>query len=361
MNHFTSRVGMLVFLGALSFAQQSWQDGFEGYAPGTKLDGVGGWRGFNGQANNRAVVSAAKAFTGSQSIELKPDADIVQELEGPVAGRWTVLAHVYVPSTATMNSAFVLFNRYEVAGPKRWAGQIIFDSSLGQCFIYDGANHPKRTTLETDRWVPIRFEIDLDIDWADVYYDGTFIAGYVWSAGVFGQNNNGRRSIAAVDLVRDPVVGGASVFFDAIQVTYRGGGFVGTRFCSPAVANSTGLPGTLTAFGSTQAPGDQPLRLHAAGLPPGAPLFLLVARNEDLLPNAFGGQGTLCLGAPIGNAVFSYADGVGRAALDIDANGLPFGGGYAIKPGETWRFQVLYRDRNPGSTTNLTDAVAVSF
>ena len=33
----------------------------------------------------------------------------------------------------------------------------------------------------------------------------------------------------------------------------------------------------------------------------------------------------------------------------------------AIQPGETWNFQLWYRDNNPQTTSNFTDAISIFF
>jgi hypothetical protein len=41
---------------------------------------------------------------------------------------------------------------------------------------------------------------------------------------------------------------------------------------------------------------------------------------------------------------------------------IPLGTGpVAILPGETWNFQAWYRDLNPGTTSNFTDGISITF
>ena len=44
-------------------------------------------------------------------------------------------------------------------------------------------------------------------------------------------------------------------------------------------------------------------------------------------------------------------------ALDLSS---PLGSGGAVAPGETWGFQLWYRDSTPGGA-NLSDAIEVTF
>lgn len=154
---------------------------------------------------------------------------------------------------------------------------------------------------------------------------------------------------------------------DAIDVIsqgllYAALGGVGTSYCGTAIANSTLEAGVMYVSGSAVA-GDS-LTLAASNLPNGEFGFFLAARTTGFAPMAGGGQGTLCLGG--GFARYSaLADQVvgGNYSIEIDSSMIPFSstGITAILPGETLNFTCWYRDVNPGSTSNFTDAVSVTF
>ncbi len=154
--------------------------------------------------------------------------------------------------------------------------------------------------------------------------------------------------------------------------------FAGTRFgtqlsqrlsglsiCAPAVPNSTGFPGALTLSGS-RFPEQSALTLQVRSLPPGA-FGMAITGRADSPPAAIpGSQGLLCLGAPLGRLVgpgqILAADAGGAFDLVPDLHRLPAGAGFiAALPGETWFFQVWYRDSNPTATSNLTNGAAVTF
>jgi hypothetical protein len=50
----------------------------------------------------------------------------------------------------------------------------------------------------------------------------------------------------------------------------------------------------------------------------------------------------------------------GTFHVSVDLTDLPPGGAVAL-PGETWRWQAWYRDKNPTSTSNFTDGVVTTF
>ena len=77
-----------------------------------------------------------------------------------------------------------------------------------------------------------------------------------------------------------------------------------------------------------------------------------------------GSQGNLCLGGAIGryrqDILNTGADGAVELQLDLSDTPTPTGC-VAIQPGETWNFQLWFRDVNPGPTSNFTDGVSITF
>lgn len=143
------------------------------------------------------------------------------------------------------------------------------------------------------------------------------------------------------------------------------GSAIGAPFCGPAVANSGGLPGTLGAIGDPRADRNN-VTLVAEALPAQAASLFLVADATGSVPGAGGGQGTLCLGGGIGRysqpGEIQFASAAGRSTLRLDLSRTPGPSAlFPITPGSTWRFQVWYRDQNPGQTSNFTGGLALTF
>ena len=137
---------------------------------------------------------------------------------------------------------------------------------------------------------------------------------------------------------------------------------VGAVFCSPAETNSTGEAASLQASGSDLA-GGHPLTLTASGLPKKQFAYFLVSQTQAFIPSPAGSQGTLCLGGNIGRyANLAQSSGEsGQVSLDVDTFAIPVLPGVAVQAGETWSFQLWYRDRNPDLTSNFTSGCAVTF
>ena len=45
----------------------------------------------------------------------------------------------------------------------------------------------------------------------------------------------------------------------------------------------------------------------------------------------------------------------------VDVNNMPPPINMPIHAGETWNFTTWYRDNNPSTTSNFTDAVSIAF
>lgn len=114
---------------------------------------------------------------------------------------------------------------------------------------------------------------------------------------------------------------------------------------------------TCSAAGSTSLAFNT-FTISAQGVPPGHAGRFYMSRNQALLPF---GDGTLCLGTPIRRLPVVYADASGLAQYSVDFND-PAQPTALIAPGDTWSFQLVFRDPIGGPLTfNTSDAVYASF
>lgn len=137
---------------------------------------------------------------------------------------------------------------------------------------------------------------------------------------------------------------------------------LGETICSPAEPNSSGNAARMLISGSRLA-GGNPLGLRGIDLPSGKPCLFLCSQTTGFVPMAGGSQGNLCLGGSILRFQDSIqtADALGIVTAELDTLAFPSSPPMPVVSGCTWTFQAWFRDQNPGSTSNFTDAVSVAF
>ncbi|MEM1452640.1 MAG: hypothetical protein AAGI22_26285 [Planctomycetota bacterium] len=140
----------------------------------------------------------------------------------------------------------------------------------------------------------------------------------------------------------------------------------GSRYCSPATPNSTGMPGRMTIFGPPRT-ALLSIDLFADDLPPTSPGFFVASRSNQIVANPAVWTGNLCIwGSPISRRIGGtrFAGDDGRAFVRYNRPALPAPDGSGlvpILPGETWYFQYWYRDAGAALPSSFTDAVSVTF
>jgi len=68
---------MMAFIPAVLAGGLSWGDNFDGYAPGTDLHGVEGWKGWFNDPTFTAFTTDAEARTAPHSVDILSNADLV--------------------------------------------------------------------------------------------------------------------------------------------------------------------------------------------------------------------------------------------------------------------------------------------
>ncbi len=150
------------------------------------------------------------------------------------------------------------------------------------------------------------------------------------------------------------------------NMVLEGTGMVGTQYCTPGNANSTGMPSVISALGSDVIAVNA-LSLAASDLPASSFCYFLTSLSQGFVANPGGSMGNLCLGGAIGRYVgpgqIQQSNAAGEAFLALDLTTMPTPNGpVGAQPGETWNFQAWHRDAVGGSaTSNLTDGISVTF
>jgi len=137
---------------------------------------------------------------------------------------------------------------------------------------------------------------------------------------------------------------------------------LGESVCS-GEPNSTGASAEIDVIG------DRDVELGALGirartLPAGASAMLIASRDAAYVPNPGSSAGNLCLGGQIARFVGSIgtADGAGEIEFDVPDLVVPTPIGVeTIEAGDSWTFQVWYRDNDPSPTSNFSEARRIEF
>ncbi len=137
---------------------------------------------------------------------------------------------------------------------------------------------------------------------------------------------------------------------------------LGTRYCTPAVPNSSGQSAVISACGSDLADGGY-FMLHATDLPLNQIGYFLASETQGFTANPGGSQGNLCLSGNIGrfSQQIQSSGAAGSFTIQVDLTSIPTNPPQSVIAGQTWNFQAWFRDMNPGPTSNFTDGVSIAF
>ena len=195
---------VLVCLCSSASATVLYFEDFESFDPGVSLDGEAGWEGWYGDAGAATTVSEKYAFSGTKSIEVKSNTDIVQVFD-ITEGKWVLTAMQYLPSGTSGVTRFHMQNRYRNGAIGR---SVQWSFSLGNGVVGDDYDAAASARIIYDEWVELKLIIDLDNDLLEQYYDGELISSRAW---VF----SGESEIQSIDLFGN---GASSVYYDDIKI-----------------------------------------------------------------------------------------------------------------------------------------------
>jgi hypothetical protein len=174
---------------------------FESYAADSTMHGQGGWKGWDNAAGATAPVTTAQAFSGANAVEIIGSSDLVHEFT-VAGGIHEFSAMQYIPAGSTGTTYFILMNQYQDGGPDDWSDQTEFRMDSGIAYFASG----QEAQIVFDKWVEVKYVIDLDNNTVDRYYNGNYVGTGQWDDNVHG-------TFQAVDLFGN---GASSVYYDDI-------------------------------------------------------------------------------------------------------------------------------------------------
>ena len=139
---------------------------------------------------------------------------------------------------------------------------------------------------------------------------------------------------------------------------------VGSAYCV-AQPNSTGGASSISGTGNSAAASNM-LTLDVCGLPAGVMGYFVTSLETNLIVNAGGSSGDLCIASfTMGRYSMSTltSDAGGNVSLSLDLTQVPSPvGPVAAVAGETRYWQFWHRDTNAmGATSNFSNALCVTF
>ena len=176
---------VLIAISVVSFAQVN--EDFESYNAGEKLvsqaiaQGLDYWTTWSGTPGSAEDPMVSNAY-GTKSVVIEGTNDAVLLLGDKTAGVFNLEFDFYVPT-----GKFGYFNVLQVfnGANSEWGMQAFLDEN-GVGSVDAGGEGAGSFTYSYDTWTPVKFLIDLDTDFAEMWVNGTSIITWTWSGGTFG-------------------------------------------------------------------------------------------------------------------------------------------------------------------------------
>ena len=186
---------------SLCLGQTNIYDDFDSYKAGeflgTESNGVWStWTNAVGSPEDTYVTDLL-SYSGENSINLMSGGvvDVVLPLGNENSGSWTLTFKMFVEESY---GAYFNLLHYFSANASNWASQFYFNAG-GNGFLTVGgglSDLGTNFTYPVDTWFEIKVNIDVDGDYAELYFDDSSIYSWNWSEGSTGVSN----TIAALNL-----------------------------------------------------------------------------------------------------------------------------------------------------------------
>lgn len=205
MRCMTTWTAVAVVMMAATGAMAQYSENFDGYATGSQLHGQGGWKGWDNDPAWSAPTSDLHSVSPANSAEIGGMADLVHEFN-VAGGAWEFSTMQFIPDGSTGQNFFLLLNTYNDGGPYDWSVQLNCDLGAGQIVSDFGGG--AALPIKYGQWAELKFDIDLDANTVDEYYDGDLLASHQW-------DDTGSNRIGAVDLFGN---GASPIYYDNINL-----------------------------------------------------------------------------------------------------------------------------------------------
>ncbi len=201
---------------SFGYAQTTlFSDTFESYTAGSKLvqqaPGTDWttWSNAPGGTED-PLVSNAQANTGTKSVKIAPNNDLVLKLNDKTTGRYQLKFFTKTPS-----GKIGYFNVLQdfAAGNSLYGLEIYFNAN-GTGTVNAGGANSGAFVYSQGSWVSINIIIDVDDDFATLYVNDTEVVSWKWSSGSAGANT--LHKLDAVDFYGPATGGTAETYYDDV-------------------------------------------------------------------------------------------------------------------------------------------------
>ena len=223
MKQFTFSIFLILLSFAASIANAQvnrevvYSDDFESYTAGAHIAQSipNNWTTWNNSPGGTedGVFSTEFASTGVMSAMISGTNDNVLKLGNKTSGIYHVSWEMLIP---TGFAGYYNFQHFEAPG-NEWAFEVYFDNN-GTGYMHAGGNNAATFTYTNNQWLTVENFIDLDADWAQVYFDGALI--YEWQFSLQAQGEPGTKQLGGVNFYAGSTAGMTPKYFlDDIEYT----------------------------------------------------------------------------------------------------------------------------------------------
>ena len=125
------------------------------------------------------MVSSDHSVSGSKSVLIEGTNDVVLLFNDLVTGAYAIEFNAYIPQ-----GFYGYFNiLQDFNGPSsEWGMQAFFDQG-GLGTVDAGGQGAGVFTYAYDTWIPVKIDVDLNNDFAELFVNGNSVVTWVWSGG----------------------------------------------------------------------------------------------------------------------------------------------------------------------------------
>ena len=158
------------------------------------------------------MVSDAQAYEGANSVVIEGTNDAILLLgDHYTSGVFNAEFYAYIPTGKV--GYFNILQLFD-GSSSEWGMQAFFDVD-GAGLVDAGGAGAGVFTYTYDTWHHVSIDIDLDNDYAEMYFNDAFVVSWVWSSGAFGSGT--LNELHAMNLYAWDATGTPGTFFDNLR------------------------------------------------------------------------------------------------------------------------------------------------